>query len=72
MQELDADPHFDEAALVRAHGTSLEEAQSEARWDVVFARLAGVQEYGFHAGQESLMWATDHLNGGLSRLDWPD
>lgn len=34
------------------------------------SQLGAVQEYGFHAGLEELMWATDSLNGGLSELNW--
>jgi hypothetical protein len=42
----------------------------EALWDVFFARISGVEEYGFHSGLQELMWATDQLNGSLSRFDW--
>jgi hypothetical protein len=41
----------------------------EAEWDVLFARLSCVQEYGFHSGIDELMWATDHVNGALTALD---
>jgi hypothetical protein len=34
-------------------------------------RLSALQEYGWHAGLEPLMWATDTVNGGLSTLDFP-
>ena len=37
-----------------------------------FCRLSGIQEYGFHSGLQSLMWASDHLNGALTHLDWPN
>ena len=29
-----------------------------------------LQEYGWHAGLEELMWATDSLNGALSEFNW--
>jgi hypothetical protein len=41
----------------------------EAEWDVLFARLSCIQEYGFHSGIDELMWATDHVNGALAALD---
>ena len=41
----------------------------EAEWDVLFARLSCVQEYGFHSGIDELMWATDHVNGALVELN---
>lgn len=44
--------------------------ETEARWDVFFARLTGLQEYGWHAGVEDLIWASDGLNGNLSELNW--
>jgi len=70
LQEICVTPHFDETILVLDPGESAEQASGEALWDVVFVRLAGIQEYGFHAGLENLMWATDELNGSLSSLDW--
>ena len=72
IQELAVRPCFEEEALNVDPGESLEEAGEEALWDVVFSRLAGVQEYGFHAGLEDLMWATDSLNGSLSSFDWAE
>jgi hypothetical protein len=41
----------------------------DAEWDVLFARLSCVQEYGFHSGIDELMWVTDHVNGALSNLE---
>jgi hypothetical protein len=69
LQELPTEPHFTDGDLKIVSDGS-EVARSEAIWDVIFARLAGLQEYGFHSGIERLMWATDELNGGLSSLDW--
>ena len=48
----------------------VENSVDEARWDVVFTRISALQEFGYHAGISSIMWATDSLNGGLSNLDW--
>lgn len=42
----------------------------DAIWDLFFVRISGIQEYGFHAGLEELIWATDSLNGSLSEFDW--
>lgn len=53
-----------------ASGDLLDEGSSEeAEWDVFFARVSCVQEYGFHSGLEELMWATDHMNGALTQFD---
>ncbi len=41
----------------------------EAEWDVLFARLSCIQEYGFHSGIDELMWATDHVDGALVELN---
>lgn len=70
MQELDAEPQFAERDLVNGHNDPAETRQ-QALWDVVFTRISGVQEYGYHAGLEDLMWATDALGEGLATLDWP-
>lgn len=71
VEEIDATPHFADRALVRSEGTSPDEAANDALWDVVLVRLGAVQEYGWHAGLEPLMWATDSLDGSLATLDWP-
>lgn len=71
LEEIDMEPRFEPRTLVHARETLHAEAAEEATWDVVFARLAAVQEYGWHAGIESLMWATDALNGTLTDLNWP-
>jgi hypothetical protein len=70
VQELPVEPRFSKDDLNVGEYGDPEQVCQEALWDVVFARIGGIQEYGFHAGIESLMWATDELNGGLSTLDW--
>lgn len=70
VQELDVHPRFDQESLAGFQTSSVEEGEEQALWDVVFTKLATLQEYGFHSGIEELMWATDTLNGGLSNLDW--
>ena len=66
IQEVDTEPIFTPEILV---GTS-EETNAEARWDVAFCRLSGIQEYGWHAGIEALIWASDAVKEGLSDLNW--
>jgi len=70
LQEIDVKPHFDGRDIISRNGDPREEIFADALWDVVFARLASLQEYGWHAGIEELTWITDSLNGGLSELDW--
>lgn len=70
VDEMTTQPAFDGRTLNISSGEDAVEAEAEARWDVFFARLCGLQEYGWHAGLEGLMWASDRLNGGLSTLDW--
>jgi hypothetical protein len=69
LQELPTEPHFIDEDLNES-GDSVEVTRAEALWDVIFTRIAGIQEYGFHSGLERLIWAMDELNGGLSSLDW--
>jgi hypothetical protein len=71
IQELPNTPHFLDEDL-NTDGVAINaETRQDAVWDVFFARLSGIQEYGFHSGIEKLMWATDQLNGSLASLDWP-
>jgi hypothetical protein len=68
--ELPNAPQFPDTDLIVRDSEILEDVRNDAVWDVFFCRLSGVQEYGFHSGLENLMWATDHLNGALTDLDW--
>lgn len=65
LQEIDVEPHFSESDLLVPDGNC-----KEAGWDVVFNRLATVQEFGWHAALDDLRWATDCLNGALVDFDW--
>jgi hypothetical protein len=71
LEEIDETPYFTRKALLPSAGMPVEEIANDALWDVVFVRLSAVQEYGWHAGLEALIWATDALNGSLAELDWP-
>lgn len=44
--------------------------ENDAIWDLFFVKISGVQEYGFSAGIESLIWATDQLGNSFSELNW--
>lgn len=70
IQEMDSRPQFASADLVIRAGDRAEDVASDALWDVVFNRLSAVQEYGWHAGLENLLWAVDELNGALTEFDW--
>lgn len=70
LQEIDIRPHFTPETDLVEHDVQSDEVVREALFDVVFARIAAIQEYGFHSGIRDLRWATDALNGGLSELDW--
>ncbi len=70
LEEIDILPQFDHRSLVSPDGASNGEVAEQAIWDVVLTRLSALQEYGWHAGIESLMWATDAVNGSLAELSW--
>jgi hypothetical protein len=70
VQDIDVQPEFGSKELLLSDGPDLEAAHTEAIWDVVFVRLSALQEYGWHAGLESLMWASDAVNGSLAELNW--
>ncbi|HWY87324.1 MAG TPA: hypothetical protein VNX28_11395 [Gemmataceae bacterium] len=71
LDEIDDPPHFSRRSLLISHGLSAEEVAQDALWDVVFVRLSALQEYGWHAGLEPLIWASDEVNGSLSEMNWP-
>ena len=70
IQELPRTPYFPEEDINSDDVVLNAEIREDAIWDVFFTRLSGIQEYGFHSGIETLMWATDQLNGSLTALDW--
>ena len=70
VQEIDIEPRFEDRDLISSSYLGVKEARSQALWDVIFARLSGLQEYGWHSGLECLVWITDKLNGGFSEFDW--
>lgn len=49
VNEIDQEPTFDPRAVLSDNGENAESVD-EAIWDVVFTRLSGLQEYGYHAG----------------------
>jgi hypothetical protein len=70
IQELDVEPRFEANSVLAESEPNVDEAVQQALWDVVFARICGIQEYGWHAGLEHLIWITDSFNGGLAELDF--
>lgn len=69
IQDLGVTPRFLDVDLT-ADAADDPETREDAVWDVFFTRLSGIQEYGFHSGIETLMWATDQLKMSLTDLDW--
>ncbi|MGB2611957.1 MAG: hypothetical protein WBC80_23540, partial [Isosphaeraceae bacterium] len=63
VQEIDIEPRFEDRDLISSSHLGVKEARSQALWDVIFARLSGLQEYGWHSGLECLVWITDKLTG---------
>jgi hypothetical protein len=70
IQEIASTPLFQDKDILQVADEPIEETKNQALWDVVFARISAVQEYGWHAGLEDMMWATDQLNGALSEFNW--
>jgi len=70
LQEIDSAAYFRRDDLVIPIGVDVEGVEEEARWDVLFCRLSSLQEYGWHAGVEELMWASDTVKDGLIELNW--
>jgi hypothetical protein len=70
LDEIDETPHFASRDLVTSDSVSIDEVASDALWDVIFAKLSAIQEYGWHAGLVQLVWASDAVNGSLAELNW--
>ncbi|MCU1294170.1 MAG: hypothetical protein JWP08_3020 [Bryobacterales bacterium] len=71
LAEIDEEPQFRKGDLkVLASGDS-PALNADALWDVIFIRFSLLQEYGWHAGLEPLLWVTDRVNGALAAFDWP-
>jgi hypothetical protein len=70
VDEMKQPPMFAQDALNISDAEGVDVVREDAAWEVFFSRLVGLQEYGWHAGVEELMWASDGLNGSLSALDW--
>ena len=47
------------------------EDENEALWDVVFVRIAALQEFGWHIGDESLLYACDPFREIMAEFNWP-
>jgi hypothetical protein len=71
LEEIDETPHFTRRSLALSTGDSMDEIANDALWEVVFVRLSAIQEYGWHAGLENLIWASDAVNGSLAEFNWP-
>jgi hypothetical protein len=70
VQQMAESAQFPRQQLDLSDEEDEESAREEARWDLFFAQLSGLQEYGWHAGLETLRWASDELSEGLIELDW--
>jgi hypothetical protein len=70
VQQMTEPAQFPKQQLDLTDGEDEEAAREEARWDLFFTQLSGLQEYGWHAGLENLRWASDEVSGGLAELDW--
>jgi hypothetical protein len=70
LQEIDQAPCFSQRDIYMHHNEDEHDMMTEALWDVFFCRIGSVQEYGFHAGIEELMWATDSLGDAVVDLNW--
>lgn len=68
IYEMDDEPHFSKRDLRTDIATW--EVHSQAIWDLVFVRFSLIQEYGWHAGIEDLIWITDSASEQLINFDW--
>jgi hypothetical protein len=68
VQELSDTPHFKDEDICFEDG--LTPTKEDALWDLIFIRLTLLQEYGWHAGLEYLVWIPDALGDAIVDFDW--
>lgn len=68
VQELSDTPHFRDEDMYSE--TEQIPTKDEALWELVFIRLTVLQEYGWHAGLEDLLWIPDSLGDAIVSFDW--
>lgn len=64
LDEIDSDVLFRAIDLLEAGGAAA------ARWEVAHARLSCVQEFGWHAAREQLMYPMTELGAHVAEEDW--
>ncbi|WP_437581297.1 hypothetical protein [Sorangium sp. So ce887] len=64
LDEIDTDVLFRAADLLEAGGAAA------ARWEVAHARLSCIQEFGWHAAREELMYPMMELGAHVAEEDW--
>jgi len=71
IEEIDERPVILERMVyARGTGIDLTAVEDDALWEIIFARLSAIQEFGFHLGEDEFRWVTDSLNGALTEFDW--
>ncbi|WP_437663870.1 hypothetical protein [Sorangium sp. So ce1182] len=64
LDEIDTDVLFRAADLLEGDGAAA------ARWEVAHARLSCIQEFGWHAAEERLMYPMMELGAHVAEEDW--
>jgi SOS regulatory protein LexA len=72
LEEVGSDVFFDERDFVASEGSPGDSTPAAARWEVAYARLSGIQEFAWHAGNERLKHPLRELGGAVAAQDWPE
>jgi hypothetical protein len=67
LEEVDSDVFFNDKDLI---GPDSHAARAAARWEVAYARLSGIQEFGWHAADDRLKHPLRELGSQIADDDW--
>jgi hypothetical protein len=71
LDEIDSDVFFNDRDLVGLDGGPTDAARAAARWEVAYARLSGIQEFGWHAAMDVFKHPLRDLGDLVAAEDWP-
>lgn len=70
LDEVDRETSLDSTGLLDTAGASDEERRTAARWEVLFTRVSGLQEFGWHASIDALKFPLQELGSYVAEQDW--
>ncbi len=70
LEDVDRELLLGSEALLESTGGSEEEQRIAATWEVLFVRVSGLQEFGWHAAIDELKFPLRELGAYVAEQDW--